>query len=111
MKEQLIELIKDDTSYQENKHNKTDIQLVSYIKARAAKYLRRQDGAIDSETIKGWAIHFFTETDEDLKKEVNFNSSPVEIKEPNKPKETKKEVTKKQPKKDENQLSLEDFGL
>ena len=75
---------------EENK--KTSEDMWEYIQNKAKESLGGQNGAIDSETVFGWAIHYMVESKENLAKEIP-QPKPAEPKQ--EIKQTPKQETKK----------------
>lgn len=81
-------------------------QMVEFIRKNAKKQAKNGMAMIEDEVVYGWAIHYFDESNENLKLSTNFKNDSIE----NKPKvDTVKKVAKKKEVKSEGQLTLFDF--
>src|SRR5690554_1577275 len=57
-----------------NNESKTIDRCWQYIMQKASVFLNNKNGAIEDKTVLGWAIHYFTEDDILLEKEVKLEN-------------------------------------
>ena len=57
--------------------DKSVSQLNGYINQEARKYLEGKNGYIQADTVVGWAIHYFTESNETLGLNIEREVQPV----------------------------------
>lgn len=88
----------DEAMNKAEENGKTSDAMWGYIFNKAKENLSGQSGAVESETVFSWAIHYMIETNEELAKELPA-VKPIErqeVKEQPKPEPKKKESKPKQ---------------
>lgn len=84
----------DEAMNKADENKKTSEDMLGYIQNKAKETLGGQNGAVDSETVFGWALHYMLESNEELAKEMP-QPKAVEVK------QEVKQIPKSEPKKKE----------
>lgn len=89
---------------------KTLKQMIEFIKSEARKQAENGIAMIEDEEVYGWSIHYWDESNKDLKLETKKEDTNVEVKEKNEPKPLNvKLLNDKKKWTPEGQLSIFDF--
>ena len=89
----------DEAMNKADENKKTSEDMWGYIQNKAKETLGGQHGAVDSETVFGWALHYMLESNEELAKEMPQPKAvemKQEVKQTPKPEPKKKEPKQKQ---------------